>query len=245
MTETVGRLLLLSWKVRSQPDVIVLRRAELSFQIGCGRRSSLDGTRLPVTSSGAREMDDIPANGVRGQADVDPMATLNGSQVQVLVWNYHDDIVTVATSPVHLSVKVPGAFGSRVVATHQRADDTHGDAYTLWVGQSSPTAPSATQLAALRAGMDPMLLEATRVLDVADGAVTLDFNLPGFGIWLTTLAPPVTGGDAAAGASGTALGGATGSGGCACAVAVSSGAGTANLLDLAMVAALVLARRRC
>jgi len=205
----------------------------------------LDGTRLPVTSSGARELDDILANGVRGQADVDAMATLNGSEVQVLIWNYHDDIVTVAASPVHVSVKVPGAFGPRVVATHLRADDTHGDAYTLWVGQGSPPAPTAMQLEALRASMEPTLLEAPRVLDVADGAVTLDFDLPRFGISLITLAPLATVGDASAGDSGTALGGGTGSGGCGCAVAVPCGAGTETLLSVAMVAVLVLARRRC
>ena len=27
------------------------------------------------------------------------MATLNGQQIQVLVWNYHDDLVTAAASP--------------------------------------------------------------------------------------------------------------------------------------------------
>src|SRR4029077_11391042 len=42
---------------------------------------SLDGARLPVTSSGARPLDDILANSVRGLADVDAMASLNGRQV--------------------------------------------------------------------------------------------------------------------------------------------------------------------
>ena len=150
----------------------------------------LDGTRLPVTSSGARTLDDILANGVRGPADVDAMATLNGGEIQVLVWNYHDDIVTVAASPVRLTVKVPTAFGPRVVATHLRADDTHGDAYAVWLAQGSPTEPTAAQLATLRAGMDPVLLETPRALDVVADTLTLDFDLPRFGISLITLAPP-------------------------------------------------------
>ena len=54
----------------------------------------LAGTRLPLTSSGARALDDILMNGVRGEPDVDGMATLDGAAIQVLVWNYHDDIVT-------------------------------------------------------------------------------------------------------------------------------------------------------
>ena len=35
----------------------------------------LAGTRLPLTSSGARPLDDILTNGVRGEPEVDGMAT--------------------------------------------------------------------------------------------------------------------------------------------------------------------------
>ena len=154
---------------------------------------TLDGARLTVTSSGARTLDDILANGVRQAADVDAMATLNGSKVQVLVWNYHDDIVATAASPVHLSIKVPASFGARAAVTHLRADETHGDAYTLWVAQGSPAAPSNAQIAALQAGMDPTPLEPARTVDVVAGAIALDFTLPRHGISLVTLAPPAVG----------------------------------------------------
>lgn len=153
---------------------------------------SLDGARLPVTSSGALALDDILANGVRQLPDVDAMASLDGRQVQVLVWNYHDDIVTAPATPVHLNVRVPASFGARAMVTNLRADENHGDAYTLWVAQGSPAAPSAAQLSALRQGMEPTPLEPSRTVDVVAGAVTLDFDLPRFGISLVTLAPDAT-----------------------------------------------------
>jgi xylan 1,4-beta-xylosidase len=154
---------------------------------------ALDGTRLPVTSSGALTLDAILNNSVRGQADVDAMATVNGQSVQVLVWNYHDDLVTAASAPVQVNVKVPASFGARVSATHLRVDDTHGDAYPIWMSQGSPAAPSATQIAALQQGMDPVSL-AAQTLDVAGGSVSLSFDLPRFGISLVTLTPaPATG----------------------------------------------------
>ncbi len=78
----------------------------------------LAGTRLPLTSDGARALGDVLVNGVRGAPEVDGMATLNettdGAAVQVLVWNYHDDVVAVAATPVHLAIKVPARFGARV-----------------------------------------------------------------------------------------------------------------------------------
>ncbi len=159
----------------------------------------LDGPRLPVTSSGALTLDQILAGSVRAQADVDAMATLNGGQIQILVWNYHDDLVTVAASPVHLSVQVPAAFGAQVVANHLRVDETHGDAYTVWVGQGSPAAPSPAQITALQQAMEPSLLEPDRTLTVAGGAVTLDFTLPRHGISLVVLRPAVVAPDASAG----------------------------------------------
>ena len=83
------------------------------------------------------------------------MATLDGAAVQVLVWNYHDDLVTVAATPVHLAIKVPASFGSSVRVSHLRVDESHGDAYTVWVSQGMPASPSAAQIAALQQAMDP------------------------------------------------------------------------------------------
>ena len=129
----------------------------------------LAGTRLPLTSSGARTLDDILANGVRGEPDVDGMATLDGAAVQVLVWNYHDDIVTVAATPVHLAIKVPASFGPSARVSHLRVDESHGDAYTVWVSQGMPASPSAAQVAALQQAMDPSSLVPDGTVAVAGG----------------------------------------------------------------------------
>ena len=172
----------------------------------------LTGTRLPLTSGGAHTMSDVLTNGVRGQPEIDGMATLDGAVVQVLVWNYHDDIVTVATTPVHLAINVPASFGSNVNISHLRVDNTHGDAYTLWVSQGMPASPSAAEVAALQQAMDSSPLVPDRTLAVtAGGLVGVDFELPRFGVSLVTVQP-------AAGASNGGVMG-TGGGGCSCSVA--------------------------
>lgn len=150
----------------------------------------LAGTRLPLTSSGARTLDHILANGVRGEPDVDGMATRDGAAVQVLVWNYHDDVVTAAATQVHLAIKLPASFGSSVRVTHLRVDESHGDAYTVWVSQGMPASPSAAEVAALQRAMEPSLLLPDRTVRVAaDGSVGVDFDLPRFGISLITILP--------------------------------------------------------
>lgn len=150
----------------------------------------LAGARLPVSSSGALPLADMVATGVRAAPDIDALATRNGDAVQVLAWNYHDDLVPVPASPVHLTVQVPASFGSSVQVSHLRVDETHGDAYTVWVSQGMPASPSPDERLALTAAMEPSPLAPEGNFSVAGGgAVVLDFELPRFGVSLFTITP--------------------------------------------------------
>jgi xylan 1,4-beta-xylosidase len=149
----------------------------------------LNGDRLPVTSSGARPLADIVSNGIREQPDVDALATIQGDSIQILVWNYHDDIEDAPPAPVTLDISVPAEFGGKALLTHTRADDTHGNAFTAWVAQGKPETPSDAQIGALRSAMEPSVLESERTVDALNGVVTLSFELPRFGISLVTLTP--------------------------------------------------------
>jgi xylan 1,4-beta-xylosidase len=149
----------------------------------------LDGSRVPLTSDGARPLSDILANGVRADPDVDGLATRDGSTIQILVWNYHDDLVAAAAAHVHLTVKLPAELGANVRVSHLRVDESHGDATTVWLAQGMPASPSPAQLAALQAGMDPAPLVPDRIIAVANGAATVDFDLPRFGVSLLTIQP--------------------------------------------------------
>jgi xylan 1,4-beta-xylosidase len=149
----------------------------------------LSGERIPVTSSGARSLAEILASGVRREPDIDALASIDGDRIDVLVWNYHDDLVDIGPAEVVLSVSVPSAFGANAVVTHTRVDDTHGNAHAVWVSQGSPGTPSAAQLAALREAMEPAVLERERAVRVEGGTVRLSFDLPRFGISLVSLAP--------------------------------------------------------
>jgi xylan 1,4-beta-xylosidase len=183
---------------------------------------SLAGSRIPVTSSGALPLATILSAGVRAQADVDAMATLDGQRIQVLLWNYHDDLIAASPEPVHLGIRIPPAFSTRMTVTHVRVDETHGDAYTAWLAQGSPAVPSVAQMAALQQAGEPTALTPARVVDVIAGAVALDFDLPRFGVSLVTLEPAIPTGDGSADAApptdastrdqGTANGGAGGAG---------------------------------
>jgi len=195
----------------------------------------LAGSRLPVTSSGARALDDVLTNGVRSEPDIDGMATVDGDAIRVLVWNYHDDLVAVPAAPVRLSIKVPASFGAVARVSHLRVDEAHGDAYSVWASQGSPASPSAEQIAALEQAMEPSSLVPDRSVWVSRGVVALDFDLPRFGISLVTLRPGTADGTPPPDA---------GRSGCACRVSRGQEGPASAASVLAMVVALAGLRRR-
>lgn len=149
--------------------------------------------RIPAQSSGALTLDQVLEDGVRGQADVDVLASRSGEQVQVLVWNYHDDLTDSDVAQVGLQVKVPDAFSRGAKVAHWRVDDAHGNAFTVWQAQGQPESPSKEQLDALHEAADALQFTKEQQLEVHDGAVSLEFELPRFGTSLITLTPATEG----------------------------------------------------
>jgi xylan 1,4-beta-xylosidase len=204
-----------------------------------GLLGSLRGDRLLVASSGARPLSDILEGSVREQPDIDALAAIDGHRIQILVWNYHDDLVEAEPVPVTLRVSVPPAFAASYSSraarvTHTRVDDTHGDAFTVWVSQGSPEVPSATELAALREAMVPVVLGPQPVARVTSGAVSISFDLPRFGVSLIELEPSTGSDHEASPPSGAA---------CSCHLAASSRAPLAARLALSLAVALTVLRR--
>jgi xylan 1,4-beta-xylosidase len=197
----------------------------------------LVGTRLPLTSSGARTLDEILTNGVRGSPDVDGLATRDGAAVRVLLWNYHDDIVAAPATPVHLTIGLPPSFGAAIRVSHLRVDSAHGDAYTVWVSQGMPEIPSAAEIADLERAMAPSPLHSDEILAAVDGFAEVDFDLPRFGVSLVTV-EPTRGGQRGPTSSPAQVGG-----GCSCCVGGRGHeTGSAALLGICAVALAGVAR---
>src|SRR5690606_18923137 len=101
------------------------------------------GDRVEVTgnSLGAGE---IIAEGVRGEtADISALATRDGSEAAVMVWNYHDDDIAAPDASISLAVRnVPAP---RVLMRHYRIDEEHSNSYSTWLGMGAPQQVSKEQ----------------------------------------------------------------------------------------------------
>jgi xylan 1,4-beta-xylosidase len=102
---------------------------------------------LETESTGALPLEDVVQHSVRGAADVNAVATRDGDQIDVLLWNYQD--ANLPAPPAHVRLSIEGLHGDSVQASEFRMDADHSSAYPLWLKMGSPPHPNAQQLAQL------------------------------------------------------------------------------------------------
>jgi xylan 1,4-beta-xylosidase len=147
----------------------------------------MKGTRVAAASSGAVPLDAELADGVGGAPDIDALATTQGRDAAVLLWNYHDEEKTAPSSPARVTVRGLPKTALRVLVTHYRIDDTHSNAYTVWKAMGSPQKPSAEQIAELKSKDGLQLLDSPRWLDVQGGTVSIATDMPRHAVSLIQL----------------------------------------------------------
>lgn len=147
----------------------------------------MKGTRVATTSNGAVALDEIVKTGVRGEPDVDALATSSLNQAAVMLWNYHDVDAPGPVAPATVTINGLPATAKRVLVTHYRIDDQHSNAYSLWKSIGSPQHPTTEQYARLQAADGLELFASPVWMDVVNGAIALQANLPRQSISLVTL----------------------------------------------------------
>ena len=103
----------------------------------------LGGDWVNVQSSGAQPLSKILHEGVVDAPDIDAMATRRPHELDILVWNYHDD--NVAADPVAIRLQIED-LPERIQRVEQfRMDPNHSNAYAFWQKLGRPQHPTATQ----------------------------------------------------------------------------------------------------
>jgi xylan 1,4-beta-xylosidase len=141
---------------------------------------------VAVTGDQAYDAARIQAAGVRGaRTDIDALAAKDAHGVSVLVWNYHDDDVIDAGSPVEL--RIAGIPARRVQVRHYRIDQEHSNSYAAWKRMGSPAHPTPAQVAELQQASELAQLDAGSTVETRDGVATVRMQLPRQAVSLVTL----------------------------------------------------------
>lgn len=150
----------------------------------------LTGNEIPLSSDGAIPLDEILGSSVRERPDINGMAVADDKSVKIILWNYHDYIAQVEHARVQMKIQIPDDFGNKVRLVHYRIDDTHSNAYTKWLELGKPQNPTPEMLAQLKEAMQLQTLEPAKTIDITNGQVILDFDLPRSALSLIILEKP-------------------------------------------------------
>jgi len=147
----------------------------------------LANQRVKATSSGALPSDEIVRAGVRVQPDINAIAARGSHEVEVLVWNYHDDDLPSPDASVDLAIEGLPSDAKRALLEHFRVDSTHSDAFTVWKDMGSPQVLSEGDRSRLQNAGQLQLLTSPAWMPISEREVHLQINLPRQGISLVRL----------------------------------------------------------
>jgi xylan 1,4-beta-xylosidase len=145
----------------------------------------MEGKRISVQSNHALSAGDIIAKGVTEQNDIHALASTKQNSVWVMVWNYHDDNIAAAASPIELTVD--GIAARKVMVHHYRVDQRFSNAFEKWKAMGSPQQVTPEQYQTLESAGQLQLYTSPEWKDTSDGKAVLTFELPRQGVSLVQL----------------------------------------------------------
>jgi len=150
--------------------------------------AKMRGQQVETVSSDAQNARTILASNVRGTPDVSALASLDGNQLAVLVWHYHDDDVVGPAAAVELALQhLP--FSGKAQVTRYVVDSAHNNSYAAWKQMGSPQAPSPVQYAELEKTGQLTNAGSGEPLEIKDSAGSLQIDLERQGVELLVIEP--------------------------------------------------------
>ena len=167
-------------------DKPVLNAFRMFGMLGAGRCGAGScGSWVATESTGALPLEQVVANSVTAAPDVNAVATRNGGEVDVLLWNYHDADVEAPAASVLLAVD--GLRGKAAVEGEFRMDATHSNAYGEWQEMGSPAHPSTEQVEQLEKAGALEQTVADHPVAVNEGKASIQLSIPRQGMVLVRL----------------------------------------------------------
>jgi xylan 1,4-beta-xylosidase len=148
----------------------------------------LGNERVKVTSSNGLATEDVVRAGVRTQPDINAIATRKDREIEILVWNYHDDDIPFPPAPIDLVINGLPATARRGLLEHFRVDAGYSNAFTTWKDMGSLQSLSASEYERLQLAGQLQLLNSPAWIPIQQGALQLQFLLPRQGISLVRFA---------------------------------------------------------
>jgi len=143
----------------------------------------MGGKRVSATSNSSIAFNEVIKNGVHGkEPDIGALASKDGNTLSVMIWNYHDDDLPAAPSPIELEIE--GFEKGKVLMHHYRIDKEHSNSFEVWKSMGKPQDVSPEQFEQLEDAGQLELLTSPEWVETEDGKLLVKFTLPRQGVSL-------------------------------------------------------------
>jgi len=134
--------------------------------------------RVQVTSPGALSTEGVVRDGVRTRPEINAIATRGGHEIEILMWNYHDEDLPAPASPIDLTVTGLPTTVTHGLLEHFRVDSGHSNSFAAWKQMGSPQTPSPEQYEKLWDAGQLRLLDSPAWIPIEKGSTHVGFTLP-------------------------------------------------------------------
>ncbi len=135
----------------------------------------MSGMRVEVIGSNFYPLKTVRDSSIRNGTDIGALASKDKNTAAVMVWNYHDDDLHEAASPI--SINLNNLSAKTVQVSRFLIDQNHSNSYNLWKKMGSPQQPTTAQIAELeKAGMLQTAGNPQEMV-VVNGQLKININL--------------------------------------------------------------------
>ena len=122
-----------------------------------------------------------------GSDQINGLASRKGDKIQVLVYNFSENVDNRESINTEISVTLPDSRPYRL--THFRIDENHSNAYTIWKSLGRPLTPDQDQMDQIKSRQGLELYEPARILTPANNKIQIPLTLPHHSVSLLLFEP--------------------------------------------------------
>ena len=123
----------------------------------------------------------------RNDRYIDGLATLKGDSIQVMIYNFNEEVDDRESADIRLTITLPDSQPYRV--THYRIDEHHSNAYTAWQESGRPLTPDEDQMKKIKSRQGLELFGPAETVKPVNHTIELSFVMPHHSVSLITFEP--------------------------------------------------------
>jgi xylan 1,4-beta-xylosidase len=122
-----------------------------------------------------------------GKSNINGLATRKGDTIQIMVYNFNQDVSGRESEKAELTVKMPSSRSYKLI--HYRIDENHSNAYSVWKSLGKPIIPNDDQMNQIVSRQGLELSEPLRTIIPEDNKIAIPLILPHHSVSLLLFEP--------------------------------------------------------